>query len=145
MATKLPPVGNASPAEPVARTRAASATAPASAVDAAKPVASVEAAAAARAAEQVERAASVGAVAPAAAVSRAAPADLIKNVAERLRRGQLTPAQAVEELIEDAVRLNLPGVSDDSPLRQELRALLKSYAKDDPFLFTRTKGLGSER
>ena len=139
MATKLPPVGRASPAEPVARSRAAGA------VDAAAPVQGTTQVEATQAASAVQGTAAAAPVDAAAAIVRAAPADLVKSVSDRLRRGDLTPAQAVEELIEDAVRQNLPGLPDDSPLRQQLRALLKSYVKDDPYLLTQRKGLGADR
>ena len=59
--------------------------------------------------------------------------------------GVLSPAQAVEELVEDAVKKNLPGLEADSKLSQELRSLLLAYAKDDPYLASRISRLGIQR
>jgi hypothetical protein len=86
-----------------------------------------------------------GAVEPvsaATAVGRAAAADRIASIADRLRRGLLTPGQAVEELIADTVKQNLPGVTADSRLGQELSALLQAYVKDDPLLSAKIGRLG---
>jgi hypothetical protein len=95
----------------------------------------------------VERAAAASAAAPvsaATAVGRAAAADRIASIADRLRRGVLTPSQAVEELIEDTVKSSLPGTGPDSRLGQELRALLQSYIKDDPLLAAKIGRLGAD-
>jgi hypothetical protein len=100
------------------------------------------------AAEGVKAAAATEAVAktaPVGNVARVEVADRVQSIADRLRRGVLTPSQAVEELIEDAVQRNLPGLSGDSALLQELRALLSAYAKDDPYLQSRINRLGIHR
>jgi hypothetical protein len=126
-------IGQAPPTEPVGKARPVSEVAPAAPVDSVAKTA---------AAEPVQKAAAV------AAVERTAPAaaaDRVASIAERLRRGVLTPSQAVEELVEDAVQKNLPGLAADSKLSQELRQLLLAYAKDDPYLASRIGRLGIQR
>ncbi len=113
-----------------------------------EPTAPLTAATAVDAAARVKGVTAAQAIAQAAAVSavtKAAAADSVQSIAERLRRGALTPGQAVEELIDDAVQRNLPGLSADSPLTQELRSLLSAYAKDDPYLASRISKLGIAR
>jgi hypothetical protein len=84
----------------------------------------------------------VAAIAP---TVRAGAADRVASIADRLRRGQLSPGQAVEELIADAVQSNLAGLAADSPLSQELRTLLSAFAKDDPYLASQINRLGIHR
>jgi hypothetical protein len=92
-----------------------------------------------------EAATAVPGVTAVAPLSPALSADRVQSIAERLRRGALTPSQAVEELIEDAVQRNLPGLPSDSPLSRELRALLSAHAVDDPYLASRISRLGIHR
>lgn len=140
MAQRTPPQGQ-TPAGP-------------DAIGKARPVGKVAAAAAADAVSEVDRveqttaAAPVDPLAKVAAVEKtaaAAPADRVASIADRLRRGTLSASQAVEELVEDAVARNLPGLEPDSKLSQELRALLRAYAKDDPYLASRISRLGIQR
>lgn len=129
-------------AQPVGKARAASGVAPAAAAEPVGRARSVEAA------DNVKAAAATAAAQPVAGVpslARTAAPDRVHGIADRLRRGVLTPSQAVEELIEDAVQRNLPGLQADSPLTQELRTLLLSYAKDDPYLASRISRLGIQR
>ncbi|HND11236.1 MAG TPA: hypothetical protein PKL17_14660 [Pseudomonadota bacterium] len=95
--------------------------------------------------EAAKQAAPVGALSAATAVGKAVSADRVASIADRLRRGVLTPAQAVEELIEDTVRTSLPGLTASSPLRQKLREILQSYAKDDPYLFAKVRRLSGDQ
>src|SRR5262245_20884733 len=137
MAQKTPPIGGASAVEPAERTRA---TSPAEAAESVERVEKTAAASEVRAPSAIDRVAATG------AVDKVAPtraADQVRGIADRLRRGVITPSQAVEELIEDAVHKNLPGLPADSPLVEELRALLTTYAQDDPHLLQQVKRLGA--
>ncbi len=98
--------------------------------------------------EQVEaaaKAAPIGAPAAIGAVGKAVSADRVASIADRLRKGVITPPQAVEELIEDTVRASLPGLTESSPLTQKLREILQSYAKDDPYLFAKVRRLSGDQ
>ncbi len=95
--------------------------------------------------EATAKAAPVGELAGIAGVGKALSTDRVASIADRLRRGVLTPAQAVEELIEDTVRASLPGLTASSPLRQKLREILQSYAKDDPYLFAKVRRLSGDQ
>ena len=94
------------------------------------------------AADRVGATAETAPVSAAAAVRGTAAASRIADIADRLRRGALTPSQAVEELINDTVKSSLPGVGPDSRLGEELRALLSAYVKDDPLLAAKIGRLG---
>jgi hypothetical protein len=133
MATKLPPSGKASAIDPAARAQGPAAVTPA---------AEVSRVAQTAAAEQVTATAEAAPVGATAAVGRAASADRIANIADRLRRGLLTPNQAVEELIADTVKHSLPGVAVDSRLGEELRSLLNAYVQEDPQLAAKIGRLG---
>lgn len=93
--------------------------------------------------ESVAAAASVDAAGAVAAAQRVAGSDRVQGIIDRLRRGAISPNQAVQELIDDVVERSLPGVSPDSPLVAQLRNLLSAYAKDDPYLASRIERLGS--
>src|SRR5262245_31222698 len=133
MATKRPPAANADAAESVSGVRKIEQT------ERAQPVAAADSV------EGVAAAAAVAEAAPVHAVQRAAASELVASVADRLRRGVLTPSQAVEELVDDAVRKNLPGLDKDSALGEALRGLLRTYAEDDPYLTTRIDRLRTKR
>ena len=110
-----------------------------SAVEAAQGVASVDAAAGVAG---VTAASAVDATSAVSAAQKIAGSDRVQSVIDKLRRGAMTPAQAVQELIDDVVQRSLPGASPDSPLVKQLRSLLQAYAKDDPYLASRIEGLG---
>ena len=133
MPKRPPTIG---PAEPIERSRPAQGVAPTESASA------VDGPAAVTAKSAIEAAQAPQAVSLVSAVGAASGADRVGSIADRLRRGMLSPSQAVEELIEDAVRRNLPGMAMDSRLSQELRAMLLSYAKDDPYLTSRISRLG---
>ena len=89
-----------------------------------------------------------------AAVGQAGAAgatDAVGQVAAQLRAGQITVDQAVERLIDDAVKrqlgslgpLGLSGKNgeDARDLEPRLRELLRSYAESDPFLAARIRKL----
>ncbi|HRI54396.1 MAG TPA: hypothetical protein PLW65_29860 [Pseudomonadota bacterium] len=133
MATKPPPLGKAPAIDPAARAHGPTAVTPAA------EVARLDQATATAAVAATTETAPVKA---AGAVGRAAGADRIANIADRLRRGLLTPNQAVEELIADTVKHSLPGVAIDSRLGDELRALLNAYVKEDPLLAAKIGRLG---
>src|SRR5437016_4224596 len=113
MAQKRSPSG-ATPAEPVARKAPAPAAEPVQPTEAAAP------------AERLQPAAPVSSVAEAAAVAPAARSELVGAIARRLRTGELTVQQAVEELIEDTVRSNLGQGPSDAPLAKRLREALRA-------------------
>ena len=133
MATKLPPSGKASAIDPAARAHGTAAVTPA---------AEVSRVAQTAAAEQVAATAKAAPVSASVAVGRTAAADRIANIADRLRRGVLTPNQAVEELIADTVKHSLPGVAIDSRLGDELHRLLNAYVLEDPLLAAKIGRLG---
>jgi hypothetical protein len=101
--------------------------------------------------ERVDAAAPVQALQPAQAVEAAAAilrtqaVDKVAGIAEKLRLGGMTSSQAVEELIDDAVSSALRGLPPDSPVGEELRTLLRAYAKDDPYLQSRINRLAPDR
>ena len=140
MAQRTPPPGQ-TPAGPeaIGKARPVGKVAETAPVDAASGVDAVEKTSAAEKVAPASKVAGVEKTAPAAA------ADRVHSIADRLRRGTLSPSQAVEELIEDAVQRNLPGLEANSKLSQELRALLLAYAKDDPYLASRITRLGMQR
>lgn len=110
--------------------------------------AKVEPAAAVRAVEGSERVDAVSGAAPVdaagaiSAAQRVLGSDRVQGIIDKLRRGAISPNQAVQELIDDVVERSLPGVSPDSPLVGQLRAMLSAYAKDDPYLAGRIERLG---
>ncbi len=95
-----------------------------------------------RGAEPVRKAAAVGRAAPVEATPRS---ELVKEIAGKLRRGEITASQAVEDLIDDAVRCHLDGFSSDDPFGEELRATLHSYMAHDPLLSARVRKLSKTR
>ena len=127
------PSAGTTPAEPVSRKDPAQAPDPVHKAEAAAP------------AERVQQAAPVGPAEAAAPVSPAARSELVGAIARRLRAGDITTQQAVEELIEDAVHTNLGPEGGDSPLSEKLRAALRAYVEQDPFLASRVKGLERKR
>jgi hypothetical protein len=132
-------VGAATGPEPVGKARPLHGVAPA---EAAEQVNRTEGVAGTTAVQAPAAVPSVTAVSP---LTPASAADRVQSIADRLRRGALTPSQAVEELIADTVQSNLPGLPSDSPLSRELRALLSAYAADDPYLASRISRLGIHR
>jgi ribosomal protein L13 len=84
-------------------------------------------------------------VAPAGAVERVAEtrrSELVASIARRLRGGELSAAQAVEELIEETVRESLP---EPGPLSEELHAALRAYVDRDPYLSAKVHRLARKR
>ena len=132
------PVGSkgASSIESVSKAGPLSAT---PAVDAAPAVSGVDAT---TGVDAVAAASAVDAAQAVTATQKVASSDRVQGVIDKLRRGTLTPAQAVQELIDDVVQRSLPGASPDSPLVKQLRTLLQSYAQDDPYLASRIERLG---
>ncbi len=127
------------PSEPAKGIGATEKAQPLAPTESAQKVSSVESAA------QMQAAAKVSALSSVAGVSKSLASDRVASIADRLRRGVLTPTQAVEELIEDTVRSSLPGLTASSPLTQKLREILQSYAKEDPYLFAKVRRLSEEK
>lgn len=93
-------------------------------------------------------AASVDGVSKAEAPSSSTPSsalDPVSQVAARLRAGEIDVDQAIELLIDDAVRRQV-GLATESAreLEQRLRDLLRSYAAQDPFLAARIRRLTND-
>lgn len=128
------PVTTTGPARPVAGTRAAQAAAPA---DPVAPLQGPQPVRATTAAAPVQRAARVDAPAAAAPAQSAVR---LQEIADRLRRGEMTPAEAVEVLIEDAIREK--GAAPDQALGAALRTALQAHVDSDPQLSARVRRLG---
>jgi hypothetical protein len=71
---------------------------------------------------------------------------LVDEVAARLRAGELTPMQAVEILIDDALQRQLGPFSEaHTALAAELKLLLLEQAQSDPYLSSKMKRLGNRQ
>src|SRR5262245_28783521 len=71
-----------------------------------------------------------------------APSNAVAKVAAQLRAGELTVDQAVEQLIDDAVKRQMGHfTSGRQELEDELRELLRQYAASDPFLAAKIRRL----
>src|SRR5262245_15368748 len=121
------------PAEPVSRREPAEAPEPVRPAEAAAP------------AERLQPAAPVSRAEAAAPVTGATRSELVGAIARRLRAGEITVHQAVDELIDDTVRSNLAGSDGDAPIARQLRSALRAYVEQDPFLAARVKGLERKR
>lgn len=83
----------------------------------------------------------VGEISAAGAIT---PHDVIAYVANRLRGGEMTPREAVELLIDDAVQRQVGGVTaEHAALANELKELLRRYTETDPYLASRVRRLGN--
>src|SRR5262245_53759902 len=72
----------------------------------------------------------------------AAPSDAVAKVAAQLRAGEITVDQAVEQLIDDAVKRQMGLLTAGrEELEDELRELLRQYASTDPFLAAKIRRL----
>jgi hypothetical protein len=72
--------------------------------------------------------------------------DLVDEVAARLRAGELTPLEAVEILIDDALQRQLGPFSEaHTELAAELKLLLLEQAQSDPYLSAKMKRLGNRQ
>ncbi len=86
----------------------------------------------------------VSEVAPAAAPEAAGAADPVGDVARRLRDGEISPQQAVELLIDDAVERQVGGaLADRREVARELKDLLRRYTESDPYLAAKVRRLGA--
>jgi hypothetical protein len=117
--------------------------------DGAKPVDSTPDAPAAGATGGVAGSQGANDVAPTGAVGGAdatAPADVVGDVARRLRSGDLNPREAVELLIDDAVRRQVgKATADRESLASELKDLLRRYTETDPYLASKVRRLGNQK
>jgi hypothetical protein len=81
-------------------------------------------------------------VEPAAPAAATGPPDAIAEVAARLRAGEITVDQAVEQLIDDAIERQVgQAVERAHELEPELRELLRTYVATDPFIAARIRRL----
>ena len=105
---------------------------------------------------EVDGANATEATAPAGAIDRAAAvggvartegtrgADPIADIARRLKAGELSPAEAVELLIDDVVARQAGAVlGDRRALADELKDLLRRQTETDPYLASRVRRLGN--
>ena len=81
-----------------------------------------------------------------AATGSAHAADSVSEVARRLRTGEISPREAVELLIDDAVRRQVgPALGTRTRLANELKELLRRYTETDPYLASKVRRLGKTR
>ncbi|MSP61982.1 MAG: hypothetical protein EXR72_16955 [Myxococcales bacterium] len=70
-------------------------------------------------------------------------ADAVAEVARKLRAGEITPREAVELLIDDAVSRQVGHATADRPaLADELKDILRRYTETDPYLSSKVRRLG---
>lgn len=102
---------------------------------------------------EVGEAAPTGGAAPAAPVERAAAVDAsaaaeapdpIREIARRIRAGELSAGEAVELLIDEVVERRAGAVlGDRRALAEELKELLRHQVQSDPYLASRVRRLGN--
>lgn len=145
------PKDRVTPAEGTSATKNVAPVAPAEAPNAPAAVHRVGAAAPVdrtSAADRVARVEGAGEVAPVNPVAPAALPQAVAAVAARLRRGEITAPQAVDLLIDDAIRgtlADLPAGPGADKVVEELRALLQDYSRDNPLLAARVRRLTTIR
>jgi hypothetical protein len=87
---------------------------------------------------------SSGAVAPAAPTGATSGADPVADVARRLRAGEISPREAVELLIDDAVERQVGGaLADREGLAAELKDLLRRLSDSDPYLSAKVRRIST--
>jgi hypothetical protein len=69
-------------------------------------------------------------------------AGAVQALAERIRRGEISAAQAIEVLIDETVRRSGCSGGDAEAMGAKLRALLERQAGSDPFLSKRVRRIG---
>ena len=73
-------------------------------------------------------------------------ADPVRDVARRLRTGELSAREAVELLIDDAVERQLGLITADRrALAQQLKEVLRRYTETDPHLASKVRRLESHK
>jgi hypothetical protein len=98
------------------------------------------------AASGIEGAGSVGEVAQAAGARAAGATDPVADIARRLGAGEISPQEAVELLIDDAVRRQVgQATADRERLAGELKELLRRFTETDPYLASKVRRLGRPR
>ena len=104
---------------------------------------------AADAVDEVEGVGQVRATESAGAVKRADAVrgtDAVAEVAAALRAGELTVAEAVDKLIDDAVGKQVGrAIEPGSELEQRLRRVLRDYAGADPLITAKIRRLEGRR
>lgn len=81
-----------------------------------------------------------------AATGSASGADPVSDVARRLRDGEISPREAVELLIDDAVKRQVgQAIGSRARLAGELKDLLRRYTETDPYLASKVRRLGKSR
>ena len=92
------------------------------------------------------RAAEVGAVRGVAGATASSGADAIAEVAAALRAGELTVAEAVDRLIDDAVTRRVGrALEPGGELEARLRRVLRDYASADPLITAKIRRLEGRR
>jgi hypothetical protein len=92
------------------------------------------------------RAAEVGSVSGVDAVSAPAAADPVASVAAALRAGELSVAEAVDRLIDDAVTRRVGrAIEPGGELEARLRRILRDYASADPLITAKIRRLEGRR
>jgi hypothetical protein len=93
----------------------------------------------------VDRTAATGGAQAVSATQSARPGDAVAEVARRLRAGEISPREAVELLIDDAVNRQVGRVTADrQALATELKDLLRRYTETDPYLASKVRRLGNK-
>ena len=114
---------------------------------AAPPIDQTSAVDAPRAAEATTATTAVVATGAATAAQATDPtADPVRDVARRLRTGELSAREAVELLIDDAVERQLGLITADRrALAQQLKEVLRRYTETDPHLASKVRRLESHK
>ena len=107
----------------------------------------VDASSAAEATTATTAVAGVAATGAATAAQATDPtADPVRDVARRLRTGELSAREAVELLIDDAVERQLGLITADRrALAQQLKEVLRRYTETDPHLASKVRRLESHK
>ena len=85
----------------------------------------------------------VGAVEAVTGTAAAGGVDHVAQVARRLRAGDITVDQAVEELIDEVVARHAAGPAARDSIAADLKELLRRQIANDPYLASKVRRMGN--